>query len=283
MDMQRFAIRLSYDGTPFSGWARQPNQPSVQQAVEDALFTITRTEVRTVVAGRTDAGVHALGQMIHCDLSPEAIAKLTVRDGSARIEETLVRRLNAVLARATERAVIIDSARAVPPGFDARFSALRRHYRYLIADGPHRWNPLRRNDVLFHPRELDPAAMHEAAQDLLGLNDFLSFCKPREHSSTIRDLQEISVTRSPDGFVEARLSADAFCHHMVRTIVGALISVGEGARPVDWPAQRLGERVRDANTKMAAGHALVLIGVDYPDDDAAAARADATRARRDQE
>jgi tRNA pseudouridine38-40 synthase len=273
-------LTLAYDGGPFKGWARQPGLPSVQEAVESALAVVTRQELRVVVAGRTDTGVHASGQVLHVDLDAAAVAKVGVRDGGEPVETTLVRRLNAVLARSTGRAVLIHGARRVPPGFDARFSALWRSYTYTIADSAERWDPLRRGDTLFHPRPLDVGAMRSELRLLLGLNDFLSFCKPREEATTVRELQAGDVVRGDDGLVRVHLRADAFCHHMVRTIVGALVAVGEGRQDPGWVGQRLAERTRDAKTVMVPGHALVLTGVGYPRDDAAGARADATRAKR---
>ncbi len=277
---QRFALTLAYDGGPFNGWARQPGLPSVQEAIESALAVVSRQELRVVVAGRTDTGVHASGQVLHVDLDEAAQAKVGVRDGAEPVEVTLVRRLNAVLARSTGRAVLVHSARPVPAGFDARFSALWRSYTYTIADSPARWDPLRRGDTLFHAHELDVDAMQAELDSLLGLHDFLSFCKPREEATTVRELQGGEVVRGADGLVRVHLRADAFCHHMVRTIVGALVAVGEGREDSGWVGRRLGERTRDAKTKMVAGHALVLTGVGYPEDESAGARAEATRAKR---
>lgn len=280
-DVIRYALTLAYDGGPFRGWARQPGLPSVQETLEEALATVTRREPRVVVAGRTDAGVHARGQVVHVDLDTRARAKVSVRDGGEDVAVTLVRRLNAVLARSSQGAVVVHGARPVPGGFDARFSALWRSYTYTIADGHERWDPLRRGDTLFLRHPLDAAAMAAEARSLLGLHDFLSYCKPREGSTTIRELQHVDVVRGPDGLLRVHLRADAFCHHMVRTIVGALVAVGEERRPHGWAEARLRERTRDAATKMVAGHALVLEAVGYPDDAEAAARAEATRARRD--
>lgn len=280
----RVALTLAYDGSDFHGWARQPGQTSVQETLEDALFTILREPVRVVVAGRTDAGVHARGQVVHLDLSEAARARLSVRDAASSLPQTLVRRLNAVLRKRADGAVRARSARQVPEGFDARFSALWRRYTYTIADADRAWDPLRRRDVLQLQTELDVTAMRVEAVSLLGLHDFLSYCKPRPESTTIRELQAADVARGEDGLVRVMLRADAFCHHMVRTIVGALIAVGDGSREPGWAATRLEQRVRDARTHMVPGHALVLEEVGYPDDEHAQLRAEATRARRqDQE
>lgn len=277
----RLALTLAYDGGPFSGWARQPGLPSVQEALEEALATITREHASVTVAGRTDAGVHARSQVVHVDLSPAAVAKSSVRDGAEDVTTSLVRRLNSVLRRATHGAVVVHSARRVPPGWDARFSAVDRSYSYWIADAPERWDPLRRGDTLLHPLALDVGVMQAEAAALIGLHDFLSFCKPRDGATTIRELQALTVGREPDGRIVVRLTADAFCHHMVRTIVGTLVQVGEGRRETGWAKERLDARVRDAATRMVPGHALVLEAVGYPADDAeAVARASLTRARR---
>jgi len=279
--VSRHLLTLAYDGTGFHGWARQPAHPSVQEALEDALATIVRTPVATVVAGRTDAGVHARGQAVHLDLDDAARSRLTGRDGTLPVDATLVRRLNAVLARTTDGAVLIHASRTVPDGFDARFSALWRSYTYTIADGTPRWDPLQRRSTLQLPDAVDVTAMQAEAHSLLGLHDFLSFCKPREEATTVRELQAASVHRSDDGLVRVHLRADAFCHHMVRTIVGALLGVGTGRKPEHWVGERLAARVRDADTRMVPGHALVLEEVGYPADTEAAFRAEATRARRD--
>lgn len=276
----RLALTLAYDGTDFHGWARQPGHPSVQQCLEEALFTITRETVRVVVAGRTDAGVHARGQVVHLDLRAAAQAKLTVKDGASRLEETVPRRLNAVLRRTAAGAIRIRSARIVPPGFDARFSALWRSYTYTVCDRSEDWDPLRRRDVLFLETPLNVDAMKAEALSLLGLHDFLSYCKPRPEATTIRDLQAADARRGADGLIRIHLRADAFCHHMVRTIVGSLIEVGSGRRQPGWARERLEARTRDASTRMVAGHALVLEEVGYPDDHESALRAASTRARR---
>ncbi|MGO1320491.1 MAG: tRNA pseudouridine(38-40) synthase TruA [Galactobacter sp.] len=279
MSSVRLALTLAYDGTDFHGWARQPGHPSVQQCLEEALFTITREQFSVVVAGRTDAGVHARGQVIHLDLSESAQEKLRVKDGASSLEKTLGRRLNAVLRRSAAGAIRIREVRRVPSGFDARFSALWRSYTYTVNDRRENWDPLRRRDVLFLETPLDVPAMKAEALSLLGLHDFLSYCKPRAEATTIRELQAADVRRDGD-LVTIHLRADAFCHHMVRTIVGALIGVGSGKQAPGWARQRLDARVRDASTRMVAGHALVLEEVGYPDDQEVALRAVSTRARR---
>jgi tRNA pseudouridine38-40 synthase len=257
-------LDLSYDGSEFSGWARQPGRRTVQSALEDALARVLRVPaVRTTVAGRTDAGVHAIGQVAHADL-----AILSVPDG-------MVRRLAGVLPADLR----VRSVAAAPPGFDARFSALWRRYDYLISDVPAGADPLRRRFVLDHRRSLDVDAMHQAAARLLGLHDFAAFCRRREGATTLRTVLDCAVRRTTDQVV-VRVRADAFCHSMVRSLVGALIAVGEGRRPVDWPASLLSSSARSSEVWVAPAHGLTLVEVGYPPDDELADRAATTRQRR---
>lgn len=221
---------------------------------------VLRHDVRLTVAGRTDAGVHASGQVAHTDLpaAPE---------------------LNR-LSRALPADVRVRGIRPAPPGFDARFSAVRRHYVYRVCDQQWSADPLRRNDTVTWPRQLDVAALNEASALLLGLHDFVAFCRRREGATTIRDLQRLHWTRTDETVVRAEVSADAFCHSMVRSLVGALLAVGEGRKPVDWPASMLSAETRPSTVTVAPAHGLSLVGVDYPPDDQLAARAEATRAIR---
>ncbi|WP_211288726.1 tRNA pseudouridine(38-40) synthase TruA [Actinophytocola xinjiangensis] len=250
---------IAYDGTDFSGWARQPERRTVCGVIEDTLSMVLRQDVRLTVAGRTDAGVHATGQVAHCDL--------------ADAPPTLVERL----ARALPGDVRVHSAVPAPAAFDARFSALRRHYVYRVCDHPWAANPLRRNDTVNWPRRLDLAALTDASATLLGEHDFVAFCKRRDGATTIRELQRLEWTRDAAGVLEARVSADAFCHSMVRSLVGALLSVGEGRRPPDWPATLLTAAARSSEVTVAPAHGLTLAAVDYPPDEALAARAAITR------
>jgi tRNA pseudouridine38-40 synthase len=260
----RIRFGLAYDGTDFSGWARQPGRRTVQQVVEDAAARVLRLPtVALTVAGRTDAGVHATGQVAHADLPAHSVI-----DG-------LVRRLAGVLPADVRVGTIVPAA----PGFDARFSALWRRYEYLISDAEAGVDPLRRRFVLDHRRRLDAAAMHEAAGRLTGLHDFAAFCKRREGASTVRTLLDCAVHRAA-GEVVVAVRADAFCHSMVRSLVGALIAVGEGRRPVDWPRSLLGTAQRSSAVTVAPAHGLTLVQVGYPPDDELAARAERTRARR---
>jgi tRNA pseudouridine38-40 synthase len=266
----RLRLDLSYDGTEFSGWAPQPQMRTVAQVVEAALATVLRLdETPTLtVAGRTDAGVHAIGQVAHVDvpsLGPDAPA----------MEMALVaRRLAGVLPGD----VGLRGIQIAPAGFHARFSALGRRYAYRVTDGIP--NPLRRRDTVSWPRPLDTAAMQHAATGLLGLRDFSAYCRARERATTIRTLREMDVTRDADGVVLVAVHADAFCHSQVRSMVGALLAVAEGRRPVEWPAQVLDAGVRDSLVNVAPAHGLTLTAVDYPPDDALAARAAHTRQRR---
>jgi tRNA pseudouridine38-40 synthase len=241
-------LDLSYDGSEFSGWARQPGRRTVQSALEDALARVLRVPaVRTTVAGRTDAGVHAIGQVAHADL-----AILSVPDG-------MVRRLAGVLPADLR----VRSVAAAPPGFDARFSALWRRYDYLITDVPAGADPLRRRFVLDHRRSLDVDAMHQAAARLLGLHDFAAFCRRREGATTLRTVLDCAVRRTTDQVVVG-VRADAFCHSMVRALVGALLLVGDGRRGVHWPGEVLRRGVRDSAVPVAPAHGLVLERVEYP-------------------
>ncbi|WP_208025823.1 tRNA pseudouridine(38-40) synthase TruA [Amycolatopsis acidicola] len=268
---------VSYDGTDFSGWARQPGRRTVQGLLEDALAkqppgaSVPRS---VVVAGRTDAGVHATGQVVHVDVVPleaGAAGRLAVDEHGVPDLERMTHRWNRYLPGD----VRVLGARVAPPGFDARFSAVRRHYRYRVADAPWGADPLRRHDTLPWGRPLSVPAMNEAAAELLGLKDFAAFCKQRAGSTTIRELQRFTWHRLDENLVEARVSADAFCHSMVRSLVGALLMVGDGRRAVGWPAEVLRSRKRDS--AVAPPHGLTLIGVDYPPDDELAARAEQTR------
>ncbi|HVW45273.1 MAG TPA: tRNA pseudouridine synthase A, partial [Amycolatopsis sp.] len=229
-----------------------------------------------VVAGRTDAGVHATGQVVHVDVVPLAApaGRMPVDEHGIPDLARMCRRWNRYLPGD----VRILGARIAPPGFDARFSAVRRHYRYRVSDAPWGVDPLLRRDVLGWRHALSVGAMNEAAAELLGLKDFAAFCKQREGSTTIRELQRFTWQRLSEHVVEAQVSADAFCHSMVRSLVGALLLVGDGRRPPSWPAEVLRSRVRDS--AVAPAHGLTLVGVDYPPDDELAARAEQTRAVR---
>ena len=263
----RLRIDLSYDGTDFHGWATQPGLRTVQGTLEAALATVLRVPAVTLVcAGRTDTGVHARGQVVHVDL-----------DGVDELDERLLRRLNGILPPD----VRVRTVAAAEAGFDARFSALWRRYAYRVADDPTLLDPLRRHHVLWWPRPLDVEAMAQASRALLGLRDFAAFCKRREGATTIRTLQELGWARDADGLAVATVQADAFCHHMVRSLVGCLLAVGEGRRPVGWPAEVLAAGARDPAVAVVPAHGLTLEEVGYPDAAALADQAERARARRE--
>jgi tRNA pseudouridine38-40 synthase len=264
----RLRLDLAYDGTDFSGWAAQPGLRTVQGTLEDALARVLRlSDVSLTVAGRTDAGVHARGQVAHVDLPTPAVAAMP--------PAALVSRL----ARLLSEDVRVVRADIAPAGFDARFSALWRRYAYRIVDDPVTADPLGRRTTLPWPRRLDATAMADAAARLLGEHDFAAFCRRREGATTVRTLLHLDVKR--DGVqVVADIRADAFCHSMVRSLVGALVAVGEGRREIEWPAAVLAARVRDAGVTVLPARGLTLEEVGYPDDAALAARAVETRSVR---
>jgi tRNA pseudouridine38-40 synthase len=268
----RVRIDLSYDGTEFSGWAAQPGQRTVEAVLSETLGHVLRLPeaVRLTVAGRTDSGVHARGQVAHADLPADAWV--------AHADAVLRR-----LGRALPPDIRVRSIDVAPNGFNARFSALWRRYTYRICDDPARADPLRRRDTLWHPRALDLAAMNEAASLLLGEHDFAAFCRKREGATTVRALRRLAWERDPDGVAIGGVVADAFCHNMVRALVGALLPVGEGDRPVSWPAEVLAAAVRDPAVRVVPAHGLSLEEVRYPSPDQLAARAALTRRVREAE
>jgi tRNA pseudouridine38-40 synthase len=262
----RLRIDLSYDGTEFRGWASQPGTRTVQDTLERALEMALRlTEPAALtVAGRTDAGVHARGQVAHVDIPPS---------GWTDDAEVALRRLNGVLPPDVRVRVIGPAA----PGFDARFSALWRRYSYRVCDDPARADPVRRRDTLWHRVPLDVEAMNEAAQLLLGEHDFAAYCRRRPGASTVRKLIRLGWHRDETGVVSASIVADAFCHNMVRALAGALLTVGDGRRPLAWPAQVLAAGVRDPAVTVLPAHPLCLEQVGYPADAELAVRAELTR------
>lgn len=227
------------------------------------------------VAGRTDAGVHARGQVCHVDVPGEALAALTAGSGRSG-GASVVRRLAGLLPDDLR----VRSAEPAPAGFDARFSALWRRYAYRVADAPWGVDPLRRHDVARHARALDLAALRAAATGLLGEHDFAAFCRPRPGATTIRTLLDLSWRRADDGIVVSDVRADAFCHSMVRALVGALLAVGDGRRDPQWPARVLAAGVRDGAVTVVPAHGLTLEEVGYPAADQLAARAREARSVR---
>ena len=295
--MPRIRLDLAYDGTFFSGWAAQPGLRTVEGVLTSALVTVLREPVRLTVAGRTDAGVHAAAQVAHLDVSPEAWAALPGR--SQRLPEAaLLTRVAGVLAREAQQSlartprgagdVVVTGARTVPAAFDARFGALSRRYTYRIADAAAPRDPARRATVLWLPDVLDVEAMDACARPLLGEHDFLSYCKPREGATTIRTLRTLQWRRAetgPDtgsdvGLVTLSVVADAFCHSMVRSLVGAGLAVGQGRKPVTWPRELLDACTRQSAAPVAPPHGLTLEEVTYPADDELAAQAERARTTR---
>ncbi len=269
----RVRLDLAYDGGAFHGWARQPSLRTVQGELEAALAMLLRVEAAPVTcAGRTDTGVHARGQVVHLDVDEPVLATVSGRSAAAPVD-ALVRRLNGVLASD----VRVLAGAVAPTGFDARFAALWRRYVYRVSDTPVAVDPLSRNHVLPWSRPLDEAAMNDSAPALLGEHDFAAYCRRREGATTIRTLLELRWSRSPRGVLEATVRADAFCHNMVRSLVGAMLAVGEGRRTTQWPAELLARGTRDPGVLVVPAAGLTLEEVAYPADDELAARAEATR------
>jgi len=247
--MPRYRLDIEYDGTRFAGWQRQADQPSVQEAIETAVEGFCGETVRIRGAGRTDAGVHARGQVAHVDLT---------RDWPA---EKVQGALNAHLSMAGA-AVSILAAAQVDGEFDARFSATARHYLYLILN--RRAPPSLERDRVWHvPRALDHEAMHEAAQELVGGHDFTTFRSVQcQSKSPVKSLDLLDVTRDGDT-IAIRASARSFLHNQVRSMVGTLERVGAGAwQPADV-ARALEARDRAACGPVAPPEGLYLMQVDY--------------------
>ena len=261
----RIRLDLAYDGSAFAGWARQPDQRTVQGCLEDGLARVLAIpDVVVTCAGRTDAGVHASGQVAHADI-PAGVGEPT----------SLARRLNSVLPDD----VRVHGCAEAPGGFDARFAALWRRYRYQVCDRT-AVDPLRRSQVLRWRRPLDVDVMNEAARGLVGEHDFAAYCRPRPGATTLRELYELGWRRDDEGLAVLSARADAFCHHMVRSLTGALLVVGEGRRPMGWPADVLRAAHRDGAVPVVPAHGLTLTEVGYPPDAELAKRAERTRRRR---
>lgn len=274
-DLVRLRLDIAYDGTDFHGWAAQGGQElrTVQGVLEDALGKVLRVPCRLTVAGRTDAGVHALAQVAHVDVPRASLDTRSIAGDPRR----LVRRL----ARLLPDDVSIRDCGFAPEGFDARFSALRRHYVYRVTTADAGPLPQRARDTATWPKKLDLGLLQSSAEVLLGLHDFAAFCKPRPNATTIRDLQafewrDVSTPAEPELY-EAHVTADAFCWSMVRSLVGGCLATAEGRRPADFTEGLLEERQRSPMVPVAPAKGLALAGVEYPDDAELAARADATR------
>ena len=267
MTMTRVRLDVAYDGTGFSGWAVQPDRRTVAGELTATLDRVCGPVEGMTVAGRTDAGVHATGQVCHVDVPA---------DRWAPVAGTLVRRLAGLLPPD----VRVTAATAVPDSFDARFSALSRRYEYRVTDAPDGGNPLRRLDTLAWPRPLDLAVLCAASAGLVGEHDFVAYCRRKDHGTTIRRITRLDWRRDADGVLVTAVEADAFCQAMVRSLVGALLAVGDGRRPVGWPAELLGRAERASEVTVAPPHGLTLVAVNYPAEEAYAARAELTRQQR---
>ncbi len=270
----RLRLDIGYDGTDFHGWATQPGLRTVQEEIEASLAVLLRTEPgaqlpRLTVGGRTDAGVHARGQVAHLDVPDEMVSRITPR------------RVNGVLARRRSADVVVHAVRQVPEAFDARFGALRRRYEYRLRDENVRRDPLTARFTADVPRELDLDSMIRASDDLLGLQDFTTFCKAREGSTAVRELLCFDWWRTDEGVLVASIEADAFCHSMVRALVGSIVAVG-GSRISHGDLVQLRDaRERTSRFTVMPAHGLSLEEIVYPPDEELAARAEHTRARRE--
>ena len=264
---RRLRLDISYDGTNFSGWGIQPDRRTVQQSVEDAISTVAQAKTETIVAGRTDAGVHATGQVIHVDL-PESL-ELT----------DLAYKLNRIL----DEDIRINQITIAPPAFHARFSALRRYYEYRILDENKGIPPLARFNTESWYRPLDVEVMNQASALLLGTHDYAAFCKFREGATTIRTLETYSWRRDNQGVLIADVVADAFCYSMVRNLVGAIVCVADGRKDVSWISTLLENKERVSDSLVFPARGLSLYKVDYPDDAELLERAAKTIARREEE
>ena len=244
----RLRIDLTYDGSDLSGWAKQPGLRTVQEEVETALSTITRSKAATIVAGRTDAGVHAKHQVFHVDLP----ADIDI--------ENLAFRLNQIL----KSDIRILSAMKAPEYFHARFGATSRRYQYKIIDGGQVTAPLDRYDSAEWFRSLDIDLMNQACQSILGEHDFFTFCKHRQGMSTVKNLMKFDWHRDEKGVVIGVIEANSFGYNMVRNLVGAAVCVGEGRFEPSWLRKILDEKVRVSDSYVFPAKGLTLLSIQYP-------------------
>ena len=284
LSQTRFRLGFSYDGTDFFGWAKQPGLRTVQGELLSALTVIfgeDQDDFGIRVAGRTDAGVHALNQQAHIELTEEQLDRLGRNRPDIENPKFLADRLNRILSDDLRVHTVAKAA----PGFDARFSAIFRRYRYRIADGLAGQNPLESPFTLNVFQNLDTLAMQAAALEVLGLHDFASFCRPRPGSTTIRELREVTVTRNvaAGNIIEIELMADAFCHNMVRSIVGALIAVGKGQATSADIRATLERASRTESYRVVAAKGLTLIEIGYPADELLAVQAELAKNLRSHE
>jgi tRNA pseudouridine38-40 synthase len=259
-------LRIAYDGGEFSGWARQVHPEglrTVQGELERVLAHLFGHPIELTCAGRTDAGVHARGQVAHLD----------VTSWPADVD---ARRIN----RALPSDIRIRRIDVAPEGFDARFSASWRRYTYRVADDGLGPDPLQRRLVLAWHRPLDLVAMNDAASALRGEHDFAPFCKQREFASTVRALHRLDWGRDEDGLAVMTVQADAFCHSMVRSLVGVMLPVGDGRRAITWPGDVLRRGTKDSAVTVMPAYPLVLDAVGYPPAAELLERQRQTRARR---
>ena len=261
----RLRLDLAYDGTNFFGWGKQPDRRTVQEEVEKAIAIISQSKIDSIVAGRTDAGVHATGQVIHVDV-PESINLDEIAYKLNRILDTDVRVMAVSIA---------------PPAFHARFSALRRHYTYRILDANKVIPPLQRYDVASWYKPLSVDQLNEASALLLGDHDFAAYCKFREGATTIRQLQRFEWVRDSEGYLVGDIVADAFCYSMVRNLVGAVVCVADGRFGPEWIQETLANKVRVSDSLVFPACGLTLRQVDYPSDSELLERAAKTVARRE--
>jgi tRNA pseudouridine38-40 synthase len=247
MSSTRFALGIEYDGSRYYGWQRQQEVTCVQEVVERALTKVANQPIEVVCAGRTDAGVHATGQVIHFDSDePRTPAAWTLGVNSNLPKDVAVRWVT-----------------QVPDDFSARFSATGRRYRYIICNTKLRPG-IHNHGVSHYHFDLDARRMHEAAQGLLGERDFSSFRAAQcQSNSPNRCVTHIRVTRHGE-YIVIDIAANAFLHHMVRNIVGTLLEVGRGDKPISWPAELLELRDRTKAAATAKAEGLYLVQVDYP-------------------
>ena len=271
----RLRLTIAYDGTDFAGWAPQQGQRTIAGELNRIFSTIFHYPVRLVGAGRTDTGVHACGQTAHFDV-PEETLRYIRPQGPRPPQEPEFQPLLIRLARFVPADIRILTISRAPNHFDARFSALRRHYTYRLSTALYGVLPHEARYVTAWSHPLDIEAMNKASQSLLGIHNFAAFCRHRPGATTIRDLQQFIWSRN-DTLITARVSADAFCWSMVRSLVGALLAVGEHRRPISWCTNLLSCTSRSSDFSVAPARGLTLTGVDYPPDEDLDARNIRTR------
>jgi len=245
---RRLRIDLSYDGTNFSGWAKQPDQRTLQEEIEHALTVLTQSNIATIVAGRTDAGVHAEHQVIHTDV-PE---KTDISNFAFRLNQLL------------DEDIRINSVIYAPKNFHARFTAIARTYKYKIVDGGRVTPPLDRYDSADWFRDLDIDLMNQGSKLLLGEHDFFAFCKFREGGTTIRNLLQFDWERDSKNYAVATIKAESFRYNMVRNLVGAAVCVGEKRFEPEWMLKTLEDKVRIPDSYVFPAKGLTLVSVEYP-------------------